>query len=72
MLAPLVQRLTGMREFVASVPAEMRRVTWPDWEQLRNATGVIIVFVLVVAAIIGLMDLVFREIIDLIIRTLGA
>lgn len=68
----MLERVTRMREFVGSVPAEMRRVTWPDWEQLRNATGVIIVFVLVVAGIIGLMDLVFRQIVDLIIRTLGA
>jgi preprotein translocase SecE subunit len=49
----------------------MKRVTWPDFEQLRNATAVIIVFVLVVAGIIGLMDLVFRQIVDLIISTAG-
>ncbi len=50
----------------------MKKVTWPDWEQLRNATGVIIIFVLIVAAIIGLMDLVFRQIVDVIIGLLSA
>src|SRR5260370_40790111 len=27
------------------VPAEMRKITWPTWEELKKATGVIIVFV---------------------------
>ena len=56
---------------MAEVPVELKKVTWPDWEQLRNATGVIIIFVLIVAAIIGVMDFTFRFIVDLIIRTLG-
>jgi preprotein translocase SecE subunit len=67
-----MKRYSEIREFMASVPVEMRRVTWPDWEQLRNATGVIIVFVLVVAGIIGLMDLVFRETINLVVGFFGA
>jgi len=67
-----MKKWSEIRDFLASVPVEMRRVTWPDWEQLRNATGVIIIFVLVVAGIIGLMDLVFRESVNLIIRALGA
>lgn len=56
-----------LREFTSQVQAEMKRVTWPDWEQLRNATGVIIVFVIVVAAIIGFMDLIFRYIVDFVV-----
>ena len=68
----MLQKLSQLREFMGTVPAEMKKVTWPDWDQLRNATGVIIVFVLIVAGIIGLMDLVFRQAVDLIISTLGA
>jgi len=45
--------------FVEEVQVEMRRVTWPDREQLRNATIVILIFVLILAAIIGLMDVTF-------------
>ncbi len=56
---------------MSEVPVELKKVTWPDWEQLRNATGVIIVFVLICAGIIGGMDFVFRFVVDLIIRTLG-
>lgn len=68
----MIDRLTRLREFLSTVPVEMKRVTWPDWDQLRNATGVIIVFVLIVAGIIGLMDLVFRQIVNVIISQLGA
>jgi len=68
----IVERINRTREFVAEVSVEMKKVTWPDWEQLRNATGVIIIFVLVVAAIIGFMDLVFRQVVNLIISGLGA
>ncbi len=57
---------------MSQVPPEMKRVTWPDWEQLRNATAVIIVFVIVVAAIIGFMDFVFRQVVNFIISVLGA
>jgi len=68
----MLERLSRFREFLGTVPPEMKKVTWPDWDQLRNATGVIIIFVLIVAGIIGLMDLVFRELVDVIISTLGA
>ena len=68
----ILERISRTREFVAEVSVEMKKVTWPDWEQLRNATGVIIIFVLVVAGIIGLMDLVFRQVVNLIISGLGA
>jgi preprotein translocase subunit SecE len=54
--------MAGMRDvqqFVEDVQVEMRRVTWPDREQLRNATAVILVFVVIIAIIIGLMDTIF-------------
>ncbi len=47
----------------------MRRVTWPDRDQLRSATGVILVFVLILALIIGAMDSVFSAVVRLIVRT---
>jgi len=71
-MTAVLERLDRVRKFTVEVQAEMKKVTWPDWQQLRNATGVIIVFVLIVAAIIGLMDLVFRQIVDLILGFLGA
>ena len=48
--------------FVGEVNGEVRKVTWPDRQQLKNATGVIILFVIVVAIIIGLMDVILQGI----------
>jgi preprotein translocase subunit SecE len=63
--------LKSTQKFVEEVQVEMRRVTWPDRDQLRSATGVILVFVLILAVIIGAMDSVFAATVRLIIRTLG-
>ncbi len=48
--------------FVRDVQGEVKKVTWPDRQQLKNATLVIIGFVLVMALIIGLMDIVLQAI----------
>lgn len=67
----MLSSVSRLREFTSEVQSEMKRVTWPDWEQLRNATAVIIVFVLIVAGIIGGMDTVFRFLVDAIIGVFG-
>ncbi len=44
-------------EFVTvQVPAEVRKVTWPSWDELKKATGVIVVFVIFLGVLIGVMD----------------
>lgn len=48
--------------FIGEVNGEVRKVTWPDRQQLKNATGVIILFVVVVAILIGLMDIILQGI----------
>lgn len=57
----------GMKDFAEGVQVEMRRVTWPDREQLRNATAVVLVFVIILGLIIGLMDWVFGGVVQLIV-----
>jgi preprotein translocase subunit SecE len=60
-----------MQEFIEGVQLEMRKVTWPDREQLRNATAVILVFVVILAIIIGLMDSVFSGLVRGIVGVFG-
>ena len=44
-------------EFVTvQVPGEVRKVTWPSWDELKKATGVIVVFVISLGVLIGLLD----------------
>jgi len=35
---------------------EIRKVTWPTWDELKKATLVIVVFVAVLGFVIGVMD----------------
>ncbi len=45
--------------FFKQVVAELRKVTKPTWSELRNYTGVVLAFVVVVMAIIALLDWLF-------------
>ncbi len=47
-------------EFLSDVRTEMRKVTWPDRTQLRQATVAIIIFVLLIGLVIWLMDLILQ------------
>jgi preprotein translocase subunit SecE len=46
--------------FYHEVVAEMRKVTWPDREQLKDTTIKIIIFVLFIGAILGLLDVLLQ------------
>ena len=63
MALPIVAKT---RTFTMEVVDELKKVTWPDFDQLKNATFVIIVFVLIVALIILAMDASVRGIISMI------
>jgi preprotein translocase subunit SecE len=62
----------GAKTFVEECLAELQKVTWPDYEQARNATWVIIVFVLLISGVIWIMDWGSRNLIDLIMGIFGA
>jgi preprotein translocase subunit SecE len=46
--------------FYQEVVAEMRKVTWPDREQLKDTTIKIIIFVLFIGAILGVVDVILQ------------
>lgn len=64
MAVEVVQRKENLPSRVATfyqeVVTEMRKVTWPDREQLKDTTIKIIIFVLFIAAILGLVDLALQ------------
>ncbi len=68
----MIQKIVGARTFIEESWAELQRVTWPDYEQLKNATFVIIAFSVLVGVIIWIMDFASRTVIDLILRVFGA
>jgi preprotein translocase subunit SecE len=55
--------ITNARNFVRECAAEMEKVTWPDRDQLRNATWVVILFTILISLIIWIMDTISRLVI---------
>jgi preprotein translocase subunit SecE len=60
------------RDFTTEVVDEIKKVTWPDWPQMRQSTFVILIFVVVVAAIIWVMDLSVRTVMNIIMDLFAA
>jgi preprotein translocase SecE subunit len=54
-------RLIG---FLIAVWAELQRVEWPDRQTLTMLTGVVLLFVIVMGAYLGLLDAVFSKLIN--------
>jgi len=68
-----LSRLANTKEFIGECVTEMEKVTWPDSDQLRNATWVVILFTILVSGIIWIMDIASRlVIVDLIMGFFGA
>jgi preprotein translocase subunit SecE len=58
---PLFSAAGRTVRYIEEVRAEVRKVTWPSWEELRKSTVVIIIFVIIVGLIIALMDFLFSQ-----------
>ena len=67
-----MDKLRDTRTFIEESWEELQKVTWPDYEQLKNATIVVIIFCVIVAAMIWAMDSVVRVVIDAIMGMFGA
>ena len=52
-----------VRTFIDECTQEMQRVTWPDRDQLRNATWVVIAFTILISIVIWIMDIISRLVI---------
>jgi preprotein translocase subunit SecE len=52
----------SIAEFLTSVRSELRKVTWPDRAQLKQSTIAVIVFVLIIAGFIALLDVILQAV----------
>ena len=64
--------LVETKRFLEESWAELRKVTWPDRDQLQNATLVVLFFVVLISLVIWLMDVTVRTIINAIMGIFGA
>ena len=57
-----------VRNYLADVVAEMKKVTWVKRKELLTTTMVVIVFSAVLAAFIGIFDLVFSRLLHFVLK----
>jgi preprotein translocase subunit SecE len=68
----VVQKAKETQTFLGECWVELQKVTWPDAEQLRSATIVVIIFTIIISAIIWIMDLTASWLIRTIMGLFGA
>jgi preprotein translocase subunit SecE len=57
------------RSYFEEVKAEMRRVSWPTWPQVRATTGVVIAAVFLFAAYFWVVDIVVNWVVNRILAS---
>ncbi len=56
------------KSYIDEVKAEMRRVSWPNWKQVRATTGVVIAATFLFAAYFFVVDAIVNNIVTRIIN----
>ena len=67
----LKQQWTRLSTFLAEVKAELQKTTWPTRKEVRNTTIVVVVFVMVCAAYLYVVDLVLQTGMERLFRAFG-
>ena len=65
--AELPQEGNRFANFLRASAAELRRVQWPDRRQVAQATGVVLGFVIIAGAYLGLLDAIWSRVINAIL-----
>lgn len=48
-----------IKKYFKETKSELKKVTWPSWEQLKQNTAVILVFIIIAAVFLLVCDTVF-------------
>jgi preprotein translocase subunit SecE len=72
MLHRFTAAIAGIPLGYRNIVAEMKKVTWPDRGQVRQATVAIIIFVLLIGAVISLLDVTLQALLVRLIPSLFA
>ena len=68
----VLQKIGETKTFVEECWIELQKVTWPDADQLKSATLVVVLFTIVISLIIWLMDKFSGWVVELIMGIFGA
>jgi preprotein translocase subunit SecE len=58
-----------VKDYIGELQTEMRRVTWPNWKQVRATTAVVILSVFAFAVYFAVVDTVVGRMIDRVFQT---
>ena len=67
-----IEKVKETRAFLEESWGELQKVTWPDRDQLQNATLVVIAFTIAISLVIWTMDGVVRFLLTQIMGIFGA
>jgi len=59
-------RFAGAIEFTRNVRGELKRVNWPNRDQLQQSTAVVLIIVLLLMAYVSFWDFIFRNLAEFI------
>lgn len=68
----VLARVARARHFVEECVSELGKVAWPDADQLRSATIVVVAFTVVISIVIWIMDRASNWVVSLIMGIFGA
>ena len=68
----VVDKVRDTKTFLEESWIELQKVTWPDWDQLKNATMIVVAFTIAISFIIWLMDAAVRVTLDFVMGIFGA
>ncbi len=56
-----------IRKFIDGVVFEMKKVSWPTWQELKGSTVVVLVLSLILAIFLFFADLILTKIVNIIL-----
>lgn len=56
-----------IRKFFEEVQFEMKKVSWPTWEELRGSTYVVLTLSVLVALFLFVVDLILNQLITIVL-----
>lgn len=59
--------INKIKDFFTGVKFEMKKVSWPTFEELKSSTAVVIVFSIIVAIFLFVADIIISKTVNLII-----
>ena len=68
----MVEQIKNTKVFLEECWDELQKVTWPDYDQLRSVTLVVIAFAIAVSIVIWIMDITVRKVLEIIMGLFGA